>query len=145
MKGVDFIHRDAEKTLNLPGVQVHREHPVGTGDGDEVGHQPGGDGDSRLVLLIGTAIGIIRDYGGDAPCGVPLEGVYDYEQFDQVPVHGRAGRLNQKDIFGPYAREKLGEDVFVGELKHLDFPQLHAQVIGYLFCKFWVSPSAIDC
>ena len=52
--GGQLVDRDVEEALDLALVEVHREDPVGAGDGDHVGDQAGGDRDARLVLLVAT-------------------------------------------------------------------------------------------
>ena len=38
-----MIHRDVEKPLQLRHMQIHAQHAVGAGGGDEICHQFGGD------------------------------------------------------------------------------------------------------
>src|SRR5438132_28296 len=42
--GVQVIRGHVEETLDLPRVQIHGEEAVGAGGGDQVRHQPGGEG-----------------------------------------------------------------------------------------------------
>src|SRR6266487_1224678 len=71
-----FIDRYVEKALDLPGVHIHSEDALRTGDSDAVGDEAGRDGDTRLIFLIGAAISIIGYYGGNAGSGGAFEGVY---------------------------------------------------------------------
>src|SRR5579875_2874009 len=70
-----FIDGDVEKTLDLPGVHVHCQHAVRARDGDAIGDQAGGDGNARLIFLIGASIGIVRNHSGDAVGGGTFESV----------------------------------------------------------------------
>src|SRR5262249_32334928 len=63
----ELVYRDAKEALYLASMQVHRQHTVGAGDGDAVGEEAGRDGHAWLVLLVGAAIGIVRDDRSDAP------------------------------------------------------------------------------
>ena len=81
----ELVDRDVEEPLDLALVEVHRQHPVGAGDGDHVGDEAGGDRDARLVLLVGAAVGVVRDHRRDPPGGRPLEGVdHDQELHDRL-------------------------------------------------------------
>src|SRR5881275_921893 len=71
-----FIDRYVEKALDLASVHIHSEDALRTGDSDAVGDEAGRDGDTRLIFLIGAAISIIRNYGGNAGSGGAFEGVY---------------------------------------------------------------------
>ena len=64
--GVEVVDRDIEETLDLPSVEVHREDPLDSSGGEEIGDQLGGDGDARLVFAILPGIAKKRDHGGDA-------------------------------------------------------------------------------
>ena len=50
--GVQVVDRHVEKALNLRRVQVHRQHAVGPGPRDEVGHQLGRDRHAAFVLAV---------------------------------------------------------------------------------------------
>ena len=55
-RGVDVIHRDVEKALDLVRVQVHGQDPVGPGLTDHLGHQTGRDRHPRRTgppILLG--------------------------------------------------------------------------------------------
>ena len=122
------VHRDVEEALDLVGVQVHGQHPVRAGTGDQVGHQLGGDGVAGLGLAVLAGVAEVGDDGGDAPGGGPAEGVDHDEQFHEVVVHRRAGGLNDEYIG---AADGLidGDVVFpIGKRAHLGVPQLGAHL-----------------
>src|SRR5215467_3423072 len=64
-----FVNRDIEEALNLACMHIHRKHTMGTGNRDAIRNQTGSDGNAWLVLLIGTAIGVVGNNGGDASSG----------------------------------------------------------------------------
>ena len=41
--GVEVVDRDVEEALDLAGMQIHRQHAVGAGFGDQVGDELGAD------------------------------------------------------------------------------------------------------
>src|SRR5450759_4046961 len=65
--GVEIVHRDIEKALNLPDVQVHGENALGPGGNQEVGHQLGGDGHPGRHLAVLAGIAEIGDDRRDPP------------------------------------------------------------------------------
>ena len=90
--------RDIKKTLNLSGVQVHRQHAIGAGPGDHVGHQFGRDRHAAFVLAVLSRITKIGDHRCDSFGTGPHASVDHDQQFHQVVVHRRAGRLDQEDV-----------------------------------------------
>ena len=123
-----LVHGDVEEALDLALVEVHRQQPVSARDADHVRDEPRRDGHPRLVLLVGSAVGVVRDHRGDAPCAGALEGVdHDQELHDRL-LDGRAGGLDQVHVVLADVVQDLHEDVLVGELEHLDPTQGHVQV-----------------
>ena len=53
-------------TLDLRGVQIHRDDVVSARHRQHVGHEFGGDGRARLVLLVLTRVREARDDGRHA-------------------------------------------------------------------------------
>ena len=92
------VHRDIKEALDLVGMQVHGEHPVGAGTGNQVGHQLCGDGVAGLGLAVLAGIAEIGHHRGDAAGGGPLERVDHNEHFHQVVIDRRAGGLHHKHV-----------------------------------------------
>ena len=93
-----IVHGDVEKALDLVGVEVHGQHPVGARPGDEVGHQLGGDGVAGFGLAVLPGVAEVGDHGGDPPGGGPLQRVDHDEKLHQVVVHRGAGGLDDKHV-----------------------------------------------
>ena len=93
-----MIHGNVEEALNLGGVEIHGQHPVGAGGGEHIGHQLGGDGIPALGLPILAGIAKIGDYRGNPPGGGPAAGVDHDEQLHQIVVDGVAGGLDQAHV-----------------------------------------------
>mgnify|MGYP006977367651 CR=1 FL=1 len=64
-----MVNRDIKEALNLVGVEIHGEDPVGAGAGDQVGHQLGGDGVAALGLAVLTGVTVVRDDRRDGAGG----------------------------------------------------------------------------
>ena len=89
VEGRQLVHGDVEEPLDLPGVQVDGEDTVRPGGLDEVGEEPGGDGDSGLVLLVAAAVAVIGEDGRNPAGGRALERVDHDQQFHDAAIDGR--------------------------------------------------------
>ena len=125
-RGVEMVDRDVEEALDLLAVQVHRQHAVGAGGHEEVGHQLGGDGHARLVLAVLARVAVERHDGGDALRRRPPGGVDHDEQLHQMMVGRRAGRLDDEDVRAADVLVDLHERLAVGEAGHGRLPERHA-------------------
>ena len=114
---VEMVHRDVEEPLDLLRVEIDRQHPVHPGGGDEVGHQLGGDRHARTVLAVLPGVAEKRHHRRDPRRARAPGGVHEDEQFHQVVVHRRAGRLDDEhvapaDVFhDAHARLAVGKDL----------------------------------
>ena len=93
-----IVNGDVEEALNLRRVEVHRQHAVGAGAGDEVGDELCGDGVAALGLTVLPGVAEIGDDGGDAAGGGAAERVDHDEQLHEVVVNGLAGRLDDENV-----------------------------------------------
>ena len=139
-----LVDRDAEEALDLAGVQVHRQDAVGAGHLEQVGQQARRDRDARLVLLVGAAVGEVRDDGRDAAGRGPLERVEHDEQLHHALVDRRAGRLHDEDVVLAHVLVDLDEDVLVAELEDLGLAERHAQVRTDVPRELWMRVARED-
>ena len=96
-----MINRNVEKALDLLGVQVEREHPVGTSGDEEIGDEFGGNRYSRLIFPVLARITKVRDDGRDS-IGACSSGRIDQdEELHQILVRRRASRLDDVDVAAP--------------------------------------------
>ena len=96
--GKKIVHRDIEKTLNLPGMQVHGNDPVRARRGNQVSHQFGADGHPGRHFFILPGVTVIGNHGGHAPGRGPLHGINHQQQFDQVVVDRMTGGLDDEYV-----------------------------------------------
>ena len=80
------VDGDREEALDLAGVQVHRQDPVGAGDLQDVGDEARRDRLARLRLAVLARIREERDHRGDALGRPELRGLDHLEELHQVPV-----------------------------------------------------------
>jgi hypothetical protein len=112
---VQVVHRNREEAMHLRRVQRHRQHPIGARGGEQVGHEPTADGDSRHGLLIRPRVGVVRYDGRDPGRRRTACRVQHQQQLDQVLLDGRAKRLDDEDISLAAIREQLHFQTVVGE------------------------------
>ena len=124
------VHRDVEEALDLVGVQVHSQHPVGPRPGDQVGHQLGGDGVTGLGLAILPGVAKVGDDGGDPAGAGPPEGVDHDQQLHQVVVHRGAGGLHHEHVGAPDRLIDGDEVLPVGEGAGLGVAQGDAELLA---------------
>src|SRR5438034_7359038 len=87
-----------------------------------------GDRDARLVFLVATRIGIVRDDRRDAPGGRAAGRVDHDEQLHDASVHRWRHRLHDKDVAGSDVLLEADEDVFVRELEDVYLTEGHLQI-----------------
>ena len=137
-RGVEVIDRHIEKTLDLGGVQVERQHAIGAGARDQIGHQLGGDRHPAFVLAILPCIAVVGNDGGDSLGAGPLETVDDHEQFQQTVVDRRTGRLHQKDVAAADILFDLAVDLAIGKVADRDRPDGQPQIAADLSGQFGI-------
>ena len=95
---VEVVYGNIEETLDLTGVKIHSDYMVASGSLKHVGHQFGRDGCTRLVLLVLTSVGEVRQNSSDTACRRSLASVdHDQELHESVVDVARWGRLQDED------------------------------------------------
>jgi hypothetical protein len=133
--GVDVVDRDVEETLDLVGVQVHRQHALDAHRLEHVGHHLGADRHPRAArpaVLPGVAE--VGDHGRDAACAGTLERIDHDEQLHQVLVRRAAGGLHDEDVAGAHVLADLDVTSPSEKRPTSALPEFHAQVA-------WRSPA----
>ena len=95
---VKVVHRDVKEALDLRCVQVHGQHTVGPGDGEQVRHELGRDRVAGLGLAVLPGIAEIRDDGGDAAGGGALHCVDHDQQLHEAVIDRLAGALHDEHV-----------------------------------------------
>ena len=127
-----MVHRNRKETLDLGGVQVQRQRPVGARLLQQVCHQLGGNGDARLALFVLTGVAVVGNHGRDARRRSPLEGVDYQQQLHQVDVHRMASGLHHKDVGSANVLVDANASLAVAELVHRGLAQRHVQALANL-------------
>jgi len=126
--GVKVVRRDVEETLYLAGMQIDGQHAVGAGPLDEVGHQLGGDRRARPGFAILPGIAEIGHHRRDPARRSPAQRIDQDQQFHQVVIGGKGGRLDDEDIRAAHVLLHLHEDLHVGEAPHETFRERHVEI-----------------
>ena len=138
------IHGDVKETLNLGGVQVHGQHPVGAGGGEHISHQLGRDRIAALGLAVLASIAKVRDHGSHAAGGGALAGVDHDEQFHQAIVHGLAGGVDEEHIAAADGLIQRDAGLAIGKVLDLCLTQLGADELADVLCQGGVGVAGED-
>ena len=129
-RGVKVVGRDIEEALDLPGMQVDRQHAVGAGAGDQVGDQLGRNRRARAGLAVLAGIAEIGEYSRDAACGRPAHRVDHDQQFHQVVVGRKRGRLDDEAVGAADVFLNLDKDLHVGEAPDHGLGERQVEIFG---------------
>ena len=96
---IQVVQGNVEEPLDLGRVQVHGQHAVRSGRGDQVRHDLGRNGHPGPRLAVLAGIAVIRDHRGGPSRRCPFGRVQQKQQFDEV-LRRRVGRLDHEHV-GP--------------------------------------------
>ena len=114
-------------------MQVHCQHAVGAGRGDEVRHELGRDRRAAIRLPVLPSIAEIGDHRRDAPGRGAPQRVHHDQQLHQVVIGRVGGRLDHEHILAAHVLVDAHEDFLVREGFHLRARQPHVEIIGDRF------------
>ena len=118
--GGELIGRHGEEALDLRRVEIEREHAVGAGGGEQVGHEPRGDRDARLVLLVAARVREVGQHRGHPPRRGVGERVDQDQQLHDVLGQRRRRRLHHETSLLADVLLDLDLQVLVGEASGRD-------------------------
>ena len=121
------IHRDVEKPGDLLRVQIHRQHAIDAGGGEQIGDELRGDRHARLVFAILPGVAEERDDRRDPRRARPPRRIHHDEQLHQVLIRRRTGRLDDENIAPADVVVDLDERFAVRKRTHRRIPERHAR------------------
>ena len=133
---VYIVHRDIEKSLDLVGVQIHRQHLIGTDRADHRRRHLGRDrhaARTRAPVLAGVAE--IRDHRGHAGRRGALERIHHHQQFHEVVRGRRRCRLDHEHFLAPHVFFDLDLRLAVGKTADQGLAQRHVQLMANRLCQ----------
>ena len=124
------VDRDREEALDLSGVQVHGQDPVGARDLEQVGDEPRGDRLTRLRLAVLARIGEERDHRRDPLGRAELRRLDHLQELHQVPVDRVAPGLDDEEVGA--ANRLVVADVGLAVRERLErhLAELDAELLG---------------
>lgn len=117
---IEVVHRDVEKPLNLSGMEIHRDHPVDTGRGEQIRNQLGGDGHAGLVLAVLPGVSEEWNDGIDPSGAGPLCGIDHNHQLHEVMIGRGAGGLDDVNVLPADILVDLDEGFAIRKGGHAD-------------------------
>ena len=128
----EVVDRTVEEALDLAGVQVDRDHPLGTGGLEHVGHEAGGDRFATLGLAVLAGVAVERADGGDALGRRAVRGV-DHDQVLHQRVVDRAlvdavVALDDEHVRPADRLTEAAADLAVGELDEVVVTEFDVEV-----------------
>ena len=124
--GVEIVQRDVKKSLNLSRMQIHRQAAMGTGDGNQIRHQFGGDGCARSRFSVLARIAIIRHESRDAPSRTASESIQRNQQLHRMIIGWSGGGLHKKHILTTHILQNFNKQLAIAKTTGGNRPQLQA-------------------
>ena len=133
-----------KEPLNLRRMQIHKQRPVGSRRGQQIGHQLGRDRHPRPIFAVLPGITVIRHHYRDSPGRCALQRVNHDQQFHQVLIHRKTSRLHDKNIHAADVLEQLKVNLSVGKTLQLALAQLHPDMGTNILGQFAVGRTGED-
>ena len=111
-----MVDRAVEESLDLVGMQIHGDDPVGTGGLEKVSDQPCRDRLAAAMFLILSGVGVERHHRGDPFGAAALEGVDHDQLFHEPGVQRRGMGLQHEGVAAAYRLVEPHEDLSIGEI-----------------------------
>jgi hypothetical protein len=125
-----MIHWNVEKTLDLLGVEIHRQYSGRAGDGDEIGNQFRRDWNTGLVFPVLTGVSVIRNDRRYSGGGRAFGGVYHYEPLHQALIGGETDRLDDEYIRVTYVLTVFHEGFTIGKSGYLHIANWYFEMLA---------------
>ena len=137
--GKQIVGGDIEETLNLAGMQIKAQHAISARHGDEIGHQLGRNRRSRARFAILAGVTEIGHHRRDPPRRRASQRVDADQQFHQIVIGRRRGRLDHEHIFAAHIFMNFNEDLFIGKATHRRAGERDFQVGGNRLGQFGIA------
>ena len=139
-----MIHRDVEKSLQLLGMEIHREHTMHAGGNENIGHELGRDRNARLILAILAGVSKEGNHSGNSVGTGAAGGINHDEQLHDVLIGRRTGRLDDKDITSANIVVDFDKGLPIRKGSHRGIPQRLLEIGGYVASELAVRGTAED-
>ena len=130
--GSEVVERCIDEALDLPGMQVEGDDPIGAGLQEEISHQPGRDRLTGPAFLVLAGVAVEGDNGGDPFRRRPHQGVDHDQLLHDVEVDRVGVALDHEGVGTANALGVMNVDLTVGEDRALHAAKLDAEDAGHL-------------
>ncbi len=128
---VQMIHRNVEKPLNLPAMQIRRQYAIHPRRHNQVRHQFRRDRHARPILAILSRIAEIRQHRRDARRRSATGRIDQNQQFEQMIIHRRRRAIDDEHVLAANVFAYLNLNFTVAELVHRRAAQLNAEMVAH--------------
>ncbi len=111
-------------------MQIDGENAVGAGLGDQIGHQLGRYRRAGTDFAVLAGVTEIGDHRRDAAGRGTAQRIDHDQQFHQIVVGGKTGRLDDEHVLPAHIFLHLDEHFHVGEAAHLGFDEGQLEVLA---------------
>ncbi len=119
----EIIGRNIEEALDLAGVKIDSQHPIGSCMGDHIGHKLGRNRCARPRLAVLPRVAEIRNDRGDPPRRGPAQRIGHDQNLHEVVI-GREGRqLDDECVLAADILLDFDEDLHIGKAADLALGQ----------------------
>jgi hypothetical protein len=142
------VDRAVEEALDLAGVEIDADHPLGAGGLEEVGHQSGRDRLAAFGLAVLAGIAVEGAHRGDALGRGAVRGVDHDELLHDRVVDGASVTaivgLHDEDVGASDALGEPGPQLAARELHQVGIAELDTQVFGDLVGQGQVGAARVE-
>ena len=131
--GSEVVERRIDEALDLPGMQVEGDDPIGAGLQEEISHQPGRDRLTGPAFLVLAGVAVEGDNGGDPFRRRPHQGVDHDQLLHDVEVDRVGMALDHEGVGTANALGVMNVDLTVGEDRAFHATEPDAEDVGHLF------------
>src|ERR1035437_7373722 len=125
-------------------MKIEGDNSLEAGNYQQVRDQPPANRFAPLCPAILTRISEVRNYGSKTECTCPPAGVSEEEQFHQVTVDRRTGRLNHVDVAAAHAFFYLCVQFGIGKTVQNRATDSGSEPFGNRVGKRWVSGASYN-
>ncbi len=125
-------------------MKIKGDNSLEAGNYQQVRDQPPATRFPPVCPAVLTRISEVRNYASKTGCTCPPAGVSEEEQFHQVTVDRRTGRLNHVDVAAAHAFFYLWVQLGVGKTVQNRATDSGSEPFGNRVCERWVSAAGYN-
>lgn len=127
----ELVHWNAEKTLRLGRVKIHRKHALGSRSFKKIRDEPGRDTDPRPIFLVASDVGDVGHYGRNARRRSRAQRIDHHQELEKMLVDRGTRGLYDENIALPHVLVDLHQHVLVAKFHGVAAPEGDPEPITY--------------